>query len=136
MGLTPFEIMCGHPSPVIPSLQTDLIADLDDQDMFNAIQQLQSVRKTIWPKLWAIYEAASVPSQIQTQRLGFYPEASPKIPEAEMEEDLHGCPDNTNGPQGGEDHLLDPLFTSMSGGSLCPTRELLWQDLGGIEISH
>ena len=62
MGLTPFEIMCGHPSPVIPNLQTDLIADLDDQDLFNAIQRLQSVYKTIWPKLRAIYEPTSVPT--------------------------------------------------------------------------
>ena len=77
MGLAPFEIIYGYPPPMIPSLQIDLIADLNDQDLFNAIQWLQSVHKTIWPKLRAIYEAASVPTP-QAQRLGFYLEAPPK----------------------------------------------------------
>ena len=63
MDLTPFEIMCGHPPPVISSLQTDLmLAALDDQDLFNAIQWLQSVHKIIWPKLRAIYEPTTVPT--------------------------------------------------------------------------
>lgn len=33
MGLTPFEIIYGNPPPRILSLQTELIASMDDQDL-------------------------------------------------------------------------------------------------------
>lgn len=63
MALTPFEITYGHPAPAMTSsLQTDPIAELDDRCLFNAIQWLQLIHKTIWPKLRMTYEAAFVPA--------------------------------------------------------------------------
>lgn len=32
MGLIPFEIMFGTPLPIVPSLQTELLAELDDRE--------------------------------------------------------------------------------------------------------
>ncbi|XP_048201831.1 vomeronasal type-2 receptor 116-like [Perognathus longimembris pacificus] len=62
MGLTPFEIMYGNTPSMIPSLQTDLVAEIDDQDVIYVLQKLQTVYKAMWPKLKALYESASVPT--------------------------------------------------------------------------
>lgn len=37
MGLTPFENMFGTPSPIIPTLQSELLAELNNQDVLNSI---------------------------------------------------------------------------------------------------
>lgn len=61
MGLTPFEIKFGFPPPITPSLQSELLAELGDQDLFHAAQWLQTVHKQVWLQLEAIYETAAPP---------------------------------------------------------------------------
>lgn len=55
LGLTPFEIMFGRPPPIVPSLKTDLIADLPVDALFSSLQLLQWVHKDIWKRLEALY---------------------------------------------------------------------------------
>lgn len=60
MGLTPFQITFGTPPPpIIPSLQSELLAGLDDQDVLDSIWWLQWTHKHIWPKLRALYESVA-----------------------------------------------------------------------------
>lgn len=37
MGQTPFKITFGTPPPIIPSLQSEFLAELDDQDVLDSI---------------------------------------------------------------------------------------------------
>ena len=55
LGLTPFEIMCRRPPPIVPSLKTDLIADLPVDALFSSIQLHQRVHKDIWKRLEALH---------------------------------------------------------------------------------
>lgn len=52
---------------MIPSLQSDLISTLDDQDVVNALQRLQLTQKHIWPRLNAIYESIAPPKPYSFQ---------------------------------------------------------------------
>lgn len=62
MGLTPsFEIMFGTPPPIAPNLWADLLAELDDQDLLNAIRGIEWAHKEVWPKLRALYESGVPP---------------------------------------------------------------------------
>ena len=55
LGLTPFEIMFGRPPPIVPSLKTDLIADLPVDALFSSLRLLQWVHKDIWKRLEGLY---------------------------------------------------------------------------------
>ena len=49
MGLTPYEIMFGTSPPIIPNLQSNLIAEMDDWDLLDTMQSVEWVHKEIWP---------------------------------------------------------------------------------------
>lgn len=53
--------MFDTPPSIIPSLWADLLAELDDQDLLDAIQGVQWAHKEIWPKLRALYESGVPP---------------------------------------------------------------------------
>ena len=55
LGLTPFEIMFGQPPPLVPSLKTDLIANLPADALFVSLRLLQWVHKDIWKWLEALH---------------------------------------------------------------------------------
>lgn len=61
MGLTPFEIMFGTPPPIITNLQADLLAELDDKKLLDAIRGVQWDHKEIRTKLRAFYESGALP---------------------------------------------------------------------------
>lgn len=51
MGLTPLKIMYGIPRLMIPSLQTDLVFTLEDQNILNSPNRLQLTHQQVWPQL-------------------------------------------------------------------------------------
>ena len=55
LGLTPFEIMFRRPPPIVPSLKTDLIAELPVDALFSSLRLLQRVHKDIWKWLEALH---------------------------------------------------------------------------------
>lgn len=61
MGLAPFEIMLGVPPFIISSQQTDILLELNDWDVLDAIQQVQWAHKHVWLKLRALYESGVHP---------------------------------------------------------------------------
>lgn len=61
MAQTPFEIMFGTQLLIIPNLQTDLLAELDDRDLLDATQGVQWAHKHVRPKLRALYESGVPP---------------------------------------------------------------------------
>lgn len=63
--LTPFQITFGTPPPppIIPSLQSEPLAGLDDQDVLDSIWWLQWTHKHIWSKFMALYESVAPPHQ-------------------------------------------------------------------------
>lgn len=61
MGLTPYEMMFGSPLPIVPSLQTELVTELDDLDLLEAMQGVHWAHKHVWPKLQALYESGVPP---------------------------------------------------------------------------
>ena len=61
LGLTPFEIMFRRPPPTVPSLKTDLIAELRVDGLFSSLQLLQWVHKDIWKWLEALHLTKPLP---------------------------------------------------------------------------
>ncbi|XP_047557584.1 uncharacterized protein LOC125084395 [Lutra lutra] len=53
MGLTPYEIMFGIPSPIIPNLKPEVLAEFDDHQLLFSLQMLQRTHEQVWPKLRA-----------------------------------------------------------------------------------
>ncbi|XP_023047362.2 uncharacterized protein LOC111525929 isoform X2 [Piliocolobus tephrosceles] len=53
LKLTPYEIMYGHPPPIIPSLKGDLLnPDLESvSELLFSLQALQRVQEEVWPRL-------------------------------------------------------------------------------------
>lgn len=60
MGLTPYEIMFGTPPPIIPNFQSNLIAEMDDWDLLDTMQNGYT-KKFGLPKLRALYESRNTP---------------------------------------------------------------------------
>ena len=56
MGLTPYKIMFGIPSPIVPALKPEVLAEFNDQQLLFSLQMLQRAHEQVWPKLRALYE--------------------------------------------------------------------------------
>lgn len=124
MGLTPFQITFGTPPPpIIPSLQSEPLAGLDDQDMLDSIWWLQWTYKHIWHKLRALYESVAPPPNLQVPagRLDRHLVSLVGVPRAAMRGTLCHL-DYSHNPKGGWSGSLGPLFTCMPPQSHLPAK--------------
>ena len=64
MGLTPYEIMFSLPTPIIPNLEPEVLAEFDDHQLLFSLQMLQQTHEQVWPKLRALYETGPPPIPI------------------------------------------------------------------------
>ncbi|XP_053081110.1 protein NYNRIN-like, partial [Acinonyx jubatus] len=65
LGLTPYEIMFGRPTPIIPNLKSNLIQLDQDNSLLSSLRALQRVHEAVWPKLKELYEAELPPTPHQ-----------------------------------------------------------------------
>lgn len=60
LGKEFFETTYGIPAPIVSSLQSIAIAELEDDDLTTRVRATQWAHKYVWPKLYALYEAGPV----------------------------------------------------------------------------
>ena len=61
MGLTPFEIMHGLPSPLVPSLQDKLVLPTEEVNHLGSLRALSQIQADTWPQLRALYSSYFLP---------------------------------------------------------------------------
>ena len=62
LGLTPYEIMFGRPTP---NLKSNLIQLDQDNSLLSSLRALQQVHEAVWPKLKELYETGPPPTPHQ-----------------------------------------------------------------------
>ncbi|XP_047695901.1 uncharacterized protein LOC125155113 isoform X2 [Prionailurus viverrinus] len=65
LGLTPYEITFGKPTPIIPNLKSNLIQLDQDNSLLSSLRALQWVHEAVWPKLRELYETGPPPTPHQ-----------------------------------------------------------------------
>ena len=112
LGLTPFETMFRRPPPIVPSLKTDLIADLPVDALFSSLRLLQRVHKDIWKRLEALHLTMPPPrtTSFPARRLGLCAKTPLRHPRTMLERTLLRHLGQTNGPQSRWDIDVGPLL--------------------------
>lgn len=53
-----FEILSGGPSPMLPNLLSDILAEYDQRKFLKSLEALHRVQKQLWPAMCQVYESA------------------------------------------------------------------------------
>jgi hypothetical protein len=62
LGLTSFEILYGRPPPMLPNIQSDILAEYHQNKILKSLEALHRVQKQLWPAICQVYESAPPPN--------------------------------------------------------------------------
>ena len=57
LGPTLFEILYGRPPVMLPNLQSDILAEYDQNKFLKSLEALHRIWKQLWPAICQVYES-------------------------------------------------------------------------------